>query len=102
MPSCQLPIEAFLPWALLNDVELSRAAVQDVKGKGLGLVATGDSHHDDAASTAVYVRVPKDLILSRECVEDYAKVDQNFRQLLEVAGREVPLPSSPWISFNLC
>lgn len=37
------------------------------------------------------LQIPRDLVLSATAVEDYTKVDQNFRQLLEVAGHEVRL-----------
>jgi hypothetical protein len=35
------------------------------------------------------LRVPKKLVLSEEAVEIYAKVDGNFRQLLEATGHKV-------------
>jgi hypothetical protein len=89
MSASQLPIEAFPAWALLNDVEFKSAEVRSIEGKGFGLVATTDIPGSDNSSTAAVIRIPRDLVLSAEAVEAYAKVDQNFRQLLEVAGHQV-------------
>lgn len=91
MSASQLPIEAFPAWALLNDVEFRSAEVRSIEGKGFGLVAKNDipGVSDDTSSTEAIIRIPRDLVLSAEAVEAYAKVDQNFRQLLEVAGHQV-------------
>jgi hypothetical protein len=94
MSASQLPIEAFPAWALLNDVEFRSAEVRSIEGKGFGLVAKNDipGVSDDTSSTSsteAIIRIPRDLVLSAEAVEAYAKVDQNFRQLLEVAGHQV-------------
>jgi hypothetical protein len=35
------------------------------------------------------LQVPHDLILSTASIEEYSKVDQNFRQLLDSAGHQV-------------
>ncbi|EHK26327.1 uncharacterized protein TRIVIDRAFT_35595 [Trichoderma virens Gv29-8] len=86
----QLPIEAFPAWALLNNVDFASAEIRNIDGKGLGLVAKHDITEAgrDASSSPAIVRIPRDLVLSAEAVEEYAKVDQNFKQLLEVAGRQ--------------
>ncbi|KAJ3522396.1 hypothetical protein NM208_g12873 [Fusarium decemcellulare] len=34
------------------------------------------------------IRIPHDLVLSATAIEEYAKVDQNFRQLLDAAGHQ--------------
>ncbi|EHK45183.1 uncharacterized protein TrAtP1_003423 [Trichoderma atroviride] len=90
MSAPQLPIEAFPAWALLNDVEFKSAEVRSIEGKGFGLVAKKDipGVSDDSSSTEAIIRIPRDLVLSAEAVEAYAKVDQHFRQLLEVAGHQ--------------
>ncbi|GFP56274.1 SET domain-containing protein 8 [Trichoderma asperellum] len=90
MAASQLPIEALPAWALLNDVEFTSAEVRSIDGKGLGLVAKNNipGVSDDASNTAAIIRIPRELVLSAEAVEAYAKVDQNFRQLLEVAGHQ--------------
>lgn len=91
MSASHLPIEAFPAWALLNDVEFRSAEVRSIEGRGFGLVAKNDipGVSDDISSTEAIIRIPRDLVLSAEAVDAYAKVDQNFRQLLEVAGHQV-------------
>ncbi|KHN95082.1 SET domain protein [Metarhizium album ARSEF 1941] len=86
----QLPIDTFPAWAHLNDIRFSHVKLQDVgDGKGLGLVAEEDLHcaESDGASEHV-VKIPHDLVLSAEAVDDFAKVDQNFKQLLDAVGRQ--------------
>ncbi|TWU72208.1 hypothetical protein ED733_002709 [Metarhizium rileyi] len=80
-------MDAFPTWAHLNDLCLTHVKLQDVgEGKGLGLVA--DSILEaDAAGNGI-LKIPHDLVLSGEAVEDFAKVDQNFKRLLEAAGRQ--------------
>lgn len=87
----QLSIEAFPAWALLNNVDFVNAEIRDIEGKGFGLVAKHDITEEghDAAGPAAILRIPRDLVLSAEAVEEYAKVDQNFKQLLDVAGHRV-------------
>lgn len=87
--SSQLPIDAFPTWAHLNHVRFTHGKLQDVgEGKGFGLVAASDLEGVEGTTDAV-LTIPHDLVLSAEVVEDYSKVDQNFKQLLEAAGRQV-------------
>ncbi|CAM1500952.1 Fc.00g101140.m01.CDS01 [Cosmosporella sp. VM-42] len=105
--SPQLSIDAFPAWARLNDVDFTNTKLQETDGKGLGLVAEeleslqesgdGDSNDGKCPTTTTaptvttltrLMRIPHDLVLSVEAVEEYAKVDQNFRQLLDVAGHQ--------------
>lgn len=90
-PPSQLPIEAFPAWAILNNVDFISAEIRNIEGKGFGLVAKNDIEgaDGDASGTAAILRIPRDLVLSADAVEEYAKVDQNFRQLLDAAGRQV-------------
>lgn len=78
----QLPPQALLPWAMLNDVSFERAIPGVVKGRGNALLAKEDldASKDD---TNVLVTVPRDLILSLERVREYAKVDRDFREVLD-------------------
>jgi hypothetical protein len=96
MPSSQLPIEALPAWARLNNVELHSVKLGHTAGRGYGLVAdrdlslsAGSGEHEDDATI---LRVPRDAVLSAHAIEEYTKVDQNFRHLLDVAGRQVRLP----------
>ncbi|KAL7802116.1 hypothetical protein V8C44DRAFT_345893 [Trichoderma aethiopicum] len=86
----QLPIEALPAWALLNNVDFINAEIRNIEGKGFGLVAKHDITNEghDASAPEPVLRIPRDLVLSAEAVEEYAKVDQNFKQLLDVAGHQ--------------
>jgi hypothetical protein len=97
MPSSQLPIEALPAWAHLNNVEFHSVKLGHTAGRGCGLVAdrdlslsAGSGAHDD--DDATLLRVPCDTVLSAYAIDEYTKVDQNFRQLLDVAGRQVRSP----------
>jgi hypothetical protein len=78
-----LATPALQSWAVLNDVEFPAATVavnildRDGNSKGGGLVATRD-----VSAGEVLLKVPKDLIVSREQVGQCAKVDATLRQLL--------------------
>ncbi|KAK4075452.1 uncharacterized protein Triagg1_4573 [Trichoderma aggressivum f. europaeum] len=90
MARSQLPIEAFPAWAALNNVDFANAEIRNIEGRGLGLVAKHDltdAGHDAPSSQAI-IRIPRDPVLSAETVEEYAKVDRNFKQLLDVAGHQ--------------
>lgn len=100
MAHSQLPIEAFPAWAAVNSVEFANAEIRNIEGKGLGLVAKHDitdADHDAPSSQAI-IQIPRDLILSAETVEVYAKIDRNFKQLFEVAGHQVSIRVHPWQS----
>jgi hypothetical protein len=121
-----LSIDIFPTWARLNDVEFTNAKLQEMDGKGIGLVATNnlttsmetrgvegvedrperkdqvcsaDGEKDERARVETQghannnptklLQIPHDLILSAASVEEYSKVDQNFRQLLDSAGHQV-------------
>ncbi|KAH8170650.1 SET domain-containing protein [Sarocladium implicatum] len=94
MASPEQSIAAFPAWALLNGIDLNGLKLDQVPGKGFGFVtvqqptATEDERITSDTSQDV-IRIPRDLILSSEAVDDYAKVDQNFRQLLQVAEQHV-------------
>lgn len=100
----QLPAQALLPWATLNDVTFGRLAPGASIGKGAGLFATEDiitpagSHEQEALVT-----VPRALILSIELVNDIAKVDRDLREVLHSLGdfAGVCLLSSSSFSFAI-
>jgi hypothetical protein len=94
--STQLPLEAFPTWARLNNIDFSNVGLERIDGKGFGWVADRDvtSGSQDDNDVAVLLKIPRDLILSLEAVEEYAKIDQNFRQLREVAGGKASITAS--------
>ncbi|UNI15830.1 hypothetical protein JDV02_002326 [Purpureocillium takamizusanense] len=84
----QLPLDAFPAWALLNDVTFSGVKLQQTKDKGFGLVVDGDLGPSEGGNASPLMRIPQDLVLSAEAVDEYSKVDQSFKQLLETAGHQ--------------
>lgn len=64
-----------------------------------GQVRNSDGEKDERARAETHghvnnhlrkiLQVPHDLILSTASIEEYSKVDQNFRQLLDSAGHQV-------------
>ncbi len=86
----QLPITALAPWSKLNDVNFLDIKVQHLgSSKGFGLVTERALSSKNTFDIPTLLIVPHDLILSAEAVEEHAKVDHHFRQLLEVAGGKV-------------
>lgn len=84
----KLPVEAFPTWALLQNITFGDVVLHDVPDKGMGLVATTNLSSDADEPISV-LQIPADVVLSGEAVEEYAKVDQNFKALLEAVGRQV-------------
>lgn len=97
MASTEPPLQGLSAWARLNFVDFFDTEVENVPGKGLGLFTTrprlDDGGKDDAKP---FLEVPRQLILSAEAVEDYAKVDQNFRQLLDKVNPQVRHSYALW------
>ncbi|KAM3441408.1 hypothetical protein MY4824_001532 [Beauveria thailandica] len=85
----QLPIESLPAWATLQDVKLQQVGMRHVDGKGYGLVADNAINASETLNEAFEImRISSELVLSREAVEEYAKVDQHFKQLIETLGRK--------------
>ncbi|EEU45437.1 uncharacterized protein NECHADRAFT_106131 [Fusarium vanettenii 77-13-4] len=99
-----LSIASFPAWARLNDVDFTNAELRETDVKGIGLVAARDlktttkttaqptkettSNANENGDDLSLLRIPHDLVLSAAAIEEYTKVDQNFRQLLDVAGHQ--------------
>ncbi|KAJ4155624.1 hypothetical protein LMH87_000860 [Akanthomyces muscarius] len=85
----QLPIESLPAWATLQDVRLQQVAMRRIEGKGYGLVAEIELNASKKLNEALeIIRIPAELVLSREAVEEYVKVDQHFKQLIDTVGRK--------------
>jgi hypothetical protein len=89
MRRCQLPITALQAYSKLNDITFLDVAVEDLGVRGFGLVAKRSLSSEDTFDTPTLLLVPHDLVLCGEAIEEHAKVDQNFRQLRDVAGGKV-------------
>lgn len=80
----QLPPEALMPWALLNEVAFQGVVPGAAVGKGGALLAGKKlpSKNEDLP----LMTIPHDLILSLERVLEHAKVDKDFREVLDALG----------------
>jgi hypothetical protein len=81
----QLPQDAFLPWARINEVTFDRTVPGSIPDRGGALLAKDDLNADEDMSN-VLLTVPMDLILSLERVQEHAKVDKDFREVIESLG----------------
>ncbi|KAK1827851.1 hypothetical protein QBC39DRAFT_165036 [Podospora conica] len=87
MTATELPIEGLPVWAHLNDVGFANVKVTESDGKGYGVVCQKKlSIQDDTIDKPALLSVPHALVLNYGAVEEYAKEDRNFRQLLEAVG----------------
>ncbi|KAK0643050.1 hypothetical protein B0T16DRAFT_429824 [Cercophora newfieldiana] len=91
MSPTELPIADLPIWARLNDVKFGDFEVRDSDGKGYGVVCrkaltTAERPLDESSA----LTVPHDLVLNVEAVEEYAKEDRNFKQLLDAVGHRSP------------
>ncbi|KAI1211736.1 SET domain-containing protein [Annulohypoxylon truncatum] len=74
-------------WCVLNNVTFLDVKVADINGRGYGLIAERDLVDEDGTDDIpALLTIPRDLILSAEGVEEYAKENKDFRQLLDIAG----------------
>ena len=80
-----LPPEAFNPWAQLNGVRFHEVKPGHVAGRGSALLATKTITNSPEGAECL-LTVPRDLILSQEQVLEQARVDRDFRELLESLG----------------
>ncbi|RYP19487.1 hypothetical protein DL765_003327 [Monosporascus sp. GIB2] len=81
------PLDGLPAWCLLNDVTFVDTKVQHIEGRGYGLVAERELRTENGNDALTILKVPRDLVLSSEGVEEYAKENKGFRQLLDAAGR---------------
>lgn len=84
-----LPIAALPAWCKLNDVTFIDTDVTDQGSKGYGLTLQRKLSSRDTFDTPTLLIVPNELVLSAEAIEEHAKVDHHFCQLLDVAGGKV-------------
>jgi hypothetical protein len=98
MRRSQLPITALPAWSKLNDASFIDISVQDLgDAKGFGIATERALSSKDTFDVPTLMIIPHDLILSAEFIEEHAKVDQHFRQLLDAARGKVSL--KPFISL---
>ncbi|KAL5365279.1 hypothetical protein BJX96DRAFT_179694 [Aspergillus floccosus] len=87
-----LPVESLLTWAKLNNITVKGVTFKKVQSdgidKGSAIVATEKSLGGSSAdATSDYlIRVPSDMVLSQQLVENHAKADRHLREVMEAAG----------------
>jgi hypothetical protein len=90
----EFSLQAFPAWCAFNDVGFFDVHVEDTGESGYGLITDRELRNDeDNVKIPTLLTVPKDLVLSAAAVDEYAKVDKNFRDLLEGAGHQVRDPA---------
>jgi hypothetical protein len=91
--------ESALPaWAMSNDVFFDGIVLQEIEGKGFGVVTEKELPSEDKLDIQPLLRVPQALILSAKALTEHARVDGHFRELLAAAGGVV---SHVWLSFSV-
>lgn len=98
MPWPALPIEDLPAWTRLNNVSFDGVKVSAIEGKGYGVVCDRDLGGSQGTTDApALLAVPHDLVLNAAAVDEYAKEDKNFRQLLDAVGhRVIEISRAPW------
>ena len=96
MPIKELSLNALPAWCLLNNVGLFNVKIVPVDGCGTGVVAKRNlSTAHDTLGGPELIRVPRDLVLSADLVDEYAKQDKDFCELRQAVGpkaRKMPDP----------
>lgn len=82
----RLPLESLPVWTSFNNGILNKVEVKSVPDKGSGLIAKNNSA---AIGETPLISIPHSLVLNSEAVEEYAKEDRTFRQLLDTCGHKV-------------
>ncbi|KAH6696877.1 SET domain-containing protein [Plectosphaerella plurivora] len=91
MSTAHVDVEKALPlWNRFNNVHLIDVTPRDIPGCGVGFVADNEltCQEDAPSSPPALLRIPRNLVLSQETVELYAKTDKQFHELLEAVGRK--------------
>ena len=82
----QLPEDAFVTWAELNNVSFHHAVPGAIAGRGRALLANAELNKPSEDTDTILLTVPRDMILSLERVQEHVKVDQYFREFLDSLG----------------
>ena len=90
MPPPKISIGELPAWAHLNSIAFSNIKVADIEGKGYGVICEEDlTSPQDTLDTPTLLTVPHNLVLNAAAVEEYAKEDRTFRQLLDAVKHRV-------------
>lgn len=89
MRRTELSISALPAWAKLNEALFYDIRVENIEGRGLGLVAERSLTSEETFDVPILLRIPRDLVLSAETIVEHTRVDKHFRELLSAAGGAV-------------
>ncbi|KAF3013997.1 hypothetical protein E8E14_008977 [Neopestalotiopsis sp. 37M] len=80
---------AFPQWCTYNDAGLLDIALATDEERGNHFRPVKDlSNSEDGGDPPLLLTVPKDMVLSAEAIQQYAKVDKNFRDIYDAAGHQ--------------
>ncbi len=88
----QFPLSTLPAWCMLNNITFAGVCVADMEARGLGLIAEKNLNDENDKLPAL-LTIPKELVLSAAGIEENAKENKDFRQLLDVAGHQVEISS---------
>lgn len=94
MERAKLPIIALPAWAKLNNVDFIDTSVYNLDGKGFALRADRQLTSKNTFDIPTLLNIPHDLVLCAETIEEHAKIDHHFRELLDAAGHKVRVHQS--------
>ena len=81
---------AFPQWCTYNDAQLLDIALATDEQRGNHFRPVKDlGNSEDGGDPPLLLTVPKDMVLSAEAIQQYAKVDKNFRDIYDAAGHQV-------------
>ncbi|ETS82245.1 hypothetical protein PFICI_07247 [Pestalotiopsis fici W106-1] len=82
-------IKAFPQWCAYNDAQLLDIVLATDSERGNHFRPTRDLGTDEGnEEPPLLLTVPKDMVLSAEAIQQYAKVDKNFRDIYDAAGHQ--------------
>jgi hypothetical protein len=85
-----LPVDSLLTWTKLNNITVKGVTFKKIQSdgidKGSAIVATEENSQGEDASSDYLIRVPSDMVLSQQLVENHAKADRHLKEVLEAVG----------------
>lgn len=89
MNRVELPISTLPAWMRLNNATFCSINVRTLGEKGYALAAEKDVNSENTHDQPILLHVPQDLVLSAIAIEEHAKSDKDFRDLLSTLGGKV-------------
>ncbi|KAK9782389.1 hypothetical protein SCAR479_00732 [Seiridium cardinale] len=93
---------AFPAWCTYNEVQLLDIVLAADDEKGNHFKPTRNLRNDDDnVELPLLLTIPKDMVLSDEAIQQYAKVDKNFRDIFHAAVTSSRYPFVPTVAIHL-